>query len=292
MNGACTRRVGEMAWNSAVASARPVNVPARRRTPRLNVVVKSGLSTMATVIGPQYARCQPMLRASASAITTQTARRRAWRKAAESSVRLARSTAKTPARRRLQGWAASRRSNSRTPGRAGVRGEFHGGGELSGERVELPAGVGARGGELGRVVAGQRRAQPLGEFAEFAQALGMRVAFDACVERVADGVQHAGGKLAGAIEQGRIGAGAGLASDADVQAAQRQQRQANALRLAEQRQVALRLHGAGGIEPGQRGARRQNRFGSGAALRWRARRRPRCAPVRRRAAASARLSGR
>ena len=42
-----------MAWKRAVASASPANVPARRRTPRLKVVVKSGLRTMATVMGAQ-----------------------------------------------------------------------------------------------------------------------------------------------------------------------------------------------------------------------------------------------
>ena len=45
--------VGEMAWNSAVANASPVKVPARRRTPRLNVLVKSGFNTIATVMGAQ-----------------------------------------------------------------------------------------------------------------------------------------------------------------------------------------------------------------------------------------------
>ena len=53
MNNDLHGGVGEMAWKSAVASARPVKVPARRRTPRLKVVVKSGLSTMATVMGAQ-----------------------------------------------------------------------------------------------------------------------------------------------------------------------------------------------------------------------------------------------
>jgi hypothetical protein len=53
MSSACTIAGGESQWNRAVASARPANVPARRRTPRVNVVVKSGFSTIATVKGAQ-----------------------------------------------------------------------------------------------------------------------------------------------------------------------------------------------------------------------------------------------
>ncbi len=35
-----------------------MNVPPKRNTPRLKVEVKSASSTMATVMGSQYARCQ------------------------------------------------------------------------------------------------------------------------------------------------------------------------------------------------------------------------------------------
>jgi hypothetical protein len=60
-----------------------------------------------------------------------------------------------------------------------MRGKFHGGGELSRKCVQLPARVGAHRGELRGIVTGVWRPQPLGEFAEFAEAFGMRVAFDA-----------------------------------------------------------------------------------------------------------------
>ena len=97
----------------------------------------------------------------------------------------------------------------------------------------------------------------------------MRIACDAGGEGGADGVQHARGKLAGAIEEGGIVVRGGLARDADVQAGEGKQRQTDAFGLAEERQVALCLEGAGGIERAERGAGGQNglrggrRFGGG-----------------------------
>jgi hypothetical protein len=52
-------------------------------------------------------------------------------------------------------------------GRAGVGSEFDGGGELSGQGVELAADVGAGGGESGGRAGGIGRAQAVGEFAKF-----------------------------------------------------------------------------------------------------------------------------
>src|SRR5471030_1599463 len=53
MSATWTPMGGPRTWNRAVANARPTKVPARRRTPRLNVLVKSGFKTMATVMGAQ-----------------------------------------------------------------------------------------------------------------------------------------------------------------------------------------------------------------------------------------------
>ena len=77
--------------------------PPLRSTPRLKVAVKSGFSTMATVMGSQYVRCQLTARPIPAARATQTARRTACRKAADSKVRFARRIARLPRSRSHQG---------------------------------------------------------------------------------------------------------------------------------------------------------------------------------------------
>src|ERR1035437_5632655 len=203
MNSASMAAVGEIAWNSAVASASPVNVPARRGTARLKGVGETGLGTKAEGVA-EGGGIQREVGAQHGENAGQ---------------------AQAPG---VRGFAAVELPGA---GLADVCGEFHGGGELPSERVELVAGLGARGGQLGGGAGGMGRAQPLGESVEFAQALFMRVALDAGSERGADGVQHAGGEFAGAVEEGAIVGGAGLATDADVQAAEGQQREANAFRI-------------------------------------------------------------
>ena len=90
-------------------------------------------------------------------------------------------------------------------GGAGVGGEFDGGGELAGEGVELAAGIGARGVECRGRVAGMRLSQAFGEFAEFADALRMGIAYDAGGEGGAYRIQDASGELTGAVKEGGVG---------------------------------------------------------------------------------------
>ncbi len=53
MNRICNGVPGASKANNTVATANPANVPARRSTPRVSVVVKSGLSTIAAVMAAQ-----------------------------------------------------------------------------------------------------------------------------------------------------------------------------------------------------------------------------------------------
>ena len=75
----------------------------------------------------------------------------------------------------------------------------------------------------------------------------------------------------------------GSRRDADVQTAEREQGEADALGLAEEGEVALGLDGAGGIERSRARRGRPESARWRRALRWRERRTRRCAPVRRRA---------
>src|SRR3954452_7666245 len=91
----------------------------------------------------------------------------------------------------------------------------------------------------------------------------MRVAFDAGGERGCDGFENAAGKFQSAAEEVRFGASAGFAADAHVEAAESEQREADAFGLAEEGEVALGFDGAIAIERGESGAGGENGAGGG-----------------------------
>ena len=140
----------------------------------------------------------------------------------------------------------------------GVSREFRGYAQLSGQRVHLPPGIGPHHGDVRGFVSA---AELFAHLVQLGQALGVLIALHAGAQGPRDRREHLRRQFQRAAEQSRIVCAAGLAPQSRAQPGQCQQRQAHPLRLAEQCEVALALHGMGGAKSRQRAARRQNGIG-------------------------------